>query len=105
VTDLVWADPDPEVLEYGESTRGTSASFGRNPVKRFLAKNDYDLICRGHQIAQEGYEFPFHPEQGVITLFSAADYEESGNSGAILFINQQLQCSFTTISADMVPRK
>jgi serine/threonine-protein phosphatase PP1 catalytic subunit len=107
VTDLVWADPDPDpsVKEYGESMRGTSSSFGIGPVNRFLEDNDYDLICRGHQVVQDGFEFPFHPEQVVITVFSAANYEESGNKGAMMLINESLQCSFTIISPDQIPHQ
>jgi serine/threonine-protein phosphatase PP1 catalytic subunit len=105
VTDLVWADPDPEAEDFGESMRGTSYSFGLAAVNRFLDQNDYDVICRGHQVVQDGFEFPFHPEQVLITLFSAADYEQSQNSGAMMLIDEKLQCSFTVIAPDMIPRK
>ena len=37
--------------------RGVSFIFGEDTVTRFLQNNDLDLICRAHQVVEEGYEF------------------------------------------------
>ena len=34
-----------------------SYTFGSDVVARFLAKHDLDLICRAHQVVEDGYEF------------------------------------------------
>ena len=44
-------------LGWGESDRGVSFTFGRDIVGKFLRKHDLDLICRAHQVVEDGYEF------------------------------------------------
>ena len=44
--DLLWSDPDKDVLGWGENDRGVSWTFGANEVSKFLSKFDLDLICR-----------------------------------------------------------
>ena len=48
--DLLWSDPDKEVMGWGENDRGVSFTFGPEIVSKFLAKHDMDLICRAHQV-------------------------------------------------------
>ncbi|CAN4108826.1 unnamed protein product [Withania somnifera] len=48
--DLLWADPDPRIKGWSDSDRGVSCTFGPDVVAEFLAKNELDLICRGHQV-------------------------------------------------------
>jgi serine/threonine-protein phosphatase PP1 catalytic subunit len=48
--DLLWADPDKDVSEWGENDRGVSFTFGANTINEFLQKHDLDLICRAHQV-------------------------------------------------------
>lgn len=50
--DLLWSDPDSHVQGWGDSDRGVSFTFGPDRVDDFLAKNNLDLICRGHQVNQ-----------------------------------------------------
>jgi serine/threonine-protein phosphatase PP1 catalytic subunit len=97
LSDLLWADPDPEQAEWAKSTRGTSFTYGETVVENFLRKNDFDLICRGHQVVAPGYDFPFAPNQSVLTVFSAPGmYEEYGPvKGALMRVDEALQCSFT----------
>jgi serine/threonine-protein phosphatase PP1 catalytic subunit len=106
--DLVWSDPNPDIDLWEENERGTSYCFGRQPVDDFLTRFDFDLICRAHQAVMGGYEFPFQPDQTVITLFSAPNYcYEYGNKGAILKVDASLFCSFVVFDPvdydDMVP--
>lgn len=53
--DLLWADPDKDVLGWGENDRGVSFTFGADVVAKFLHKHDMDLICRAHQVNTCGY--------------------------------------------------
>jgi serine/threonine-protein phosphatase PP1 catalytic subunit len=53
--DLLWADPDKQIQGWGENDRGVSYTFGPDSVTEFLAKHDLDLICRAHQVVEDGY--------------------------------------------------
>lgn len=53
--DLLWADPEATVKLWGESERGVSYIFGNEVIYSFLRKNDLDLICRAHQVVEDGY--------------------------------------------------
>ena len=62
-------------------------------VARFLEKHDLDLICRAHQVVEDGYEF--FARRQLVTLFSAPNYcGEFDNAGAMMSIDETLMCSF-----------
>jgi hypothetical protein len=91
--DLLWADPDPGVSGWGANDRGTSYVFGQDVISEFLRKFDLDLICRAHQVVEDGYEF--FGKRGLVTLFSAPNYcGEFDNAGAMMSIDETLLCSF-----------
>jgi serine/threonine-protein phosphatase PP1 catalytic subunit len=48
--DLLWADPDKDIVGWGENDRGVSFTFGEDVVAQFLRRHDLDLICRAHQV-------------------------------------------------------
>ena len=92
--DLLWSDPD-ETTDggYGINDRGVSITFGQKVVEEFLKKNDLDLICRAHQVVEQGYEF--FAGRSLVTVFSAPNYcGEFDNSGAMMKIDDNLICSF-----------
>lgn len=91
--DLLWADPDKEIVGWGENDRGVSFTFGTDRVNEFLQKHDLDLICRAHQVVEEGYEF--FAERHLVTIFSAPNYcGEFDNAGAMMSVDESLMCSF-----------
>lgn len=91
--DLLWSDPDREVQGWQENDRGVSFTFGSEIVSRFLNAHDLDLICRAHQVVEDGYEF--FARRQLITLFSAPNYcGEFDNAGAIMSVDETLMCSF-----------
>ncbi|CAN6443945.1 unnamed protein product [Victoria cruziana] len=91
--DLLWADPDKEIEGWGENDRGVSYTFGADKVAEFLEKHDLDLICRAHQVVEDGYEF-FSKRQ-LVTIFSAPNYcGEFDNAGAMMSVDESLMCSF-----------
>lgn len=55
--DLLWADPDKDIVGWGENDRGVSFTFGEDVVAQFLRRHDLDLVCRAHQVVEDGYEF------------------------------------------------
>jgi len=91
--DLLWSDPDKEVAGWGENDRGVSYTFGADVVTKFLNKHDLDLICRAHQVVEDGYEF--FARRQLVTLFSAPNYcGEFDNAGAMMSVDDTLMCSF-----------
>ena len=94
--DLLWSDPEPEVSGWGENDRGVSFTFGADIVKQFLAKHDLDLICRAHQVVEDGYEF--FAKRQLVTLFSAPNYcGEFDNAGSLMSVDETLMCSFQVL--------
>ena len=69
---LLGSDPDKDITGWSENDRGVSFTFGPDVVSRFLQKHDMDLICRAHQVVEDGYEF--FAKRQLVTLFSAPNY-------------------------------
>ncbi|KAF5314553.1 hypothetical protein D9611_007225 [Ephemerocybe angulata] len=91
--DLLWSDPDKDITGWSENDRGVSFTFGPDVVSRFLQKHDMDLICRAHQVVEDGYEF--FAKRHLVTLFSAPNYcGEFDNAGAMMSVDETLLCSF-----------
>lgn len=91
--DLLWSDPDNTITDWGENDRGVSFTFGPDVVSKFLDKFKLDLICRAHQVVEEGYEF--FADRKLVTLFSAPNYcGEFDNAGAMMSVSRSLMCSF-----------
>lgn len=96
LNDLLWSDPSDTAYEWEESERGVSYCFGKRIVKKFLDRNDLDLVCRAHMIVEDGFEF--FGNRTLVTIFSAPNYcGEFDNSGAIMSVNKDLLCSFEVI--------
>ena len=94
--DLLWSDPSDSVVGFGPNERGVSCTFSTKVLEAFLDKNDLDLICRAHQVVEEGYEF--FGEQTLVTIFSAPNYlGEFDNNGAVMLVEKDLLCSFQII--------
>lgn len=94
--DLLWSDPHNRISGWMENDRGISYVFGIDVVECFLLKFGFDLICRAHQVVEEGYQF-FGKEQ-LVTIFSAPNYcGEFNNAGAIMNVDKTLMCSFQAL--------
>mmetsp|Transcript_20639 Transcript_20639/g.22987 ORF Transcript_20639/g.22987 Transcript_20639/m.22987 type:complete len:145 (+) Transcript_20639:436-870(+) len=91
--DLLWSDPEIGAKGWGTNERGISFVFGEKVVNEMLETLDIDLICRAHQVVEDGYEF--FNKRKVVTVFSAPNYcGEFDNSAAIMSIEGDLTCSF-----------
>ena len=91
--DLLWSDPDESSNGFGSNERGVSVVFNGKIVQTFLKNNDLDLICRAHQVVEEGYEF--FADRKLVTVFSAPNYcGEFDNAGAMMSVDENLNCSF-----------
>jgi len=94
--DLLWSDPEKDISGWAENDRGVSFIFGADVVHSFLRKQDMDLICRAHQVVEDGYEF--FAKRQLITLFSAPNYcGEFDNAGAMMTVDETLMCSFKVL--------
>ncbi|XP_031406665.1 serine/threonine-protein phosphatase PP1 isozyme 3-like isoform X1 [Punica granatum] len=91
--DLLWSDPSNDIEGWGPNERGVSCTFGPDRVRAFLREFDLDLICRAHQVVEDGYEF--FANRKLVTVFSAPNYcGEFDNAGAMMSIGENLVCSF-----------
>jgi len=90
--DLVWSDPSDELSDnFGENERNISVTFSKNVVEEFTEKNGLDLICRAHQVVEEGFQF--FAGMKLITIFTAPNYAgEFDNNGGILEVGEDLLC-------------
>ena len=90
----MWSDPDKTLQTgWGLNDRGVSFTFAADVVEKFLKSQDLDLICRAHQVVEDGYEF--FADRHLVTIFSAPNYcGEFNNAGAMMSIDKDLICSF-----------
>ena len=91
--DVLWSDPDATVVGWAPNERGVSYVFGVDVLAQFLQKMDLDIVVRGHQVVEDGYEF--FGRRGLVTVFSAPNYcGEFDNAGAVMNVDENLLCSF-----------
>lgn len=99
LNDLLWSDPSDTALDWEDNERGVSYCFGKAVIQDFLARYDFDLICRAHMVVEDGYEvgphsnvtlcslvvvlilkaftnssFQFWNDRTLVTVFSAPNY-------------------------------
>lgn len=96
ICDLLWSDPNKNVTGWASNERGISVTFGEDVVQQFLEEFDLDLVCRAHQVVEDGYEF--FSKRGLVTIFSAPNYcGEFDNAGGMMSIDENLMCSFQVL--------
>ena len=97
--DLLWSDPEKEKEGWLANSRGISVTFGKKELKGFLGEQDFDLVCRAHQVVEDGYEF--FGDRQLVTVFSAPNYcGQFDNCGAFMKINENLVCSFFVLKPE-----
>ena len=91
--DILWSDPESNQKSWNDNDRGVSYTFNEKVLTKFLDNNNLDLLCRAHQVVEEGYEF--FGDKELVTIFSAPNYcGEFDNSAAIMSVDENLMCSF-----------
>ena len=105
--DLMWSDPD-DIEAWVISTRGAGYIFGWKVVNEFNRINDLNLICRAHQLVNEGFKYWFK-EKNLVTVWSAPNYcYRCGNKASILKLGPKLEQNFELFDvnekSDKVPQ-
>jgi serine/threonine-protein phosphatase PP1 catalytic subunit len=92
--DILWSDPKKDIVGWSfDEKRKCSYYFGPDVIRKFLEDHDLNLICRGHEFVEGGYEFTAN--NGLVTIFSAPGYMgKYSNKGAIMLVDENLKCSF-----------
>jgi len=95
--ELLWSDPAP-FPGRSPSKRGVGIAFGPDVTQQFLQTNGLELVIRSHEVKEEGYLVEANGK--LITVFSAPNYcDSTGNKGAIIKLNSDMQPNFITFSA------
>ncbi|CEF64697.1 Serine/threonine-protein phosphatase PP1-beta catalytic subunit [Strongyloides ratti] len=103
VCDLLWSDPDSSASGFTANARGISYLFGTNVVLKTLEDLNLELICRAHQVVQDGYEF--FANKRLVTIFSAPHYcGQFSNNAAYMEINEDLLCNFVILKPSIKMR-
>ena len=105
--DLMWSDPD-EIEAWVISARGAGYVFGWKVVNEFNRINDLTLVCRAHQLVNEGYKYWFK-DKNLVTVWSAPNYcYRCGNKASILKLGPKLEQNFELFDvnekSDKVPQ-
>jgi hypothetical protein len=95
--DLLWSDPNPDADGWEVNERGVSFKFGKDVVEEFCKQFDVDLICRAHQVVEDGYEF--FADMKLVTVFSAPNYGgDFTNAAAMIRVSEDLACSIAKMN-------
>jgi len=91
--DVLWSDPD-EKPGWGQSPRGAGYTFGRDITEAFNNRNGLKMICRAHQLVDQGYDWSH--EKGCVTIFSAPNYcYRCGNLASLMEMDEKGNYDFT----------
>ncbi|EAY14972.1 Ser/Thr protein phosphatase, putative [Trichomonas vaginalis G3] len=98
LANILWSDPNGLIDTWGPNERGTTVCWGPIAAKKFMQTSGMTTIIRGHQLAMNGYDFPFGSDKSVITIFTASKYAgQCNNKAAFLIINANSEILFSIL--------
>ncbi|KAL0215693.1 hypothetical protein P9112_007877 [Eukaryota sp. TZLM1-RC] len=98
ISDLLWADPDPDHEGFRQSPRGAGWIFGEDVLNRFLHYNGLEHVVRAHQLCPNGFMLMF--DDRLTTVWSAPNYMgRCGNVATVLELSDDLEMSFNEFEA------
>uniref|UniRef100_A0A8L8KYH1 Serine/threonine-protein phosphatase n=1 Tax=Heligmosomoides polygyrus TaxID=6339 RepID=A0A8L8KYH1_HELPZ len=101
INDMLWADPDLNILDWRTSSRGSGFAFGSHVIDDFCERFGLELIVRAHQMCLDG--FWVTPNRRLLTLFSAPMYcNLYRNAGTVLEVDDQLRCRLISMMPESV---
>jgi serine/threonine-protein phosphatase PP1 catalytic subunit len=88
LSDLLWSDPNKRVQGWDDGCgRGIGWKFGPDIVTAFVTKHNFSMICRSHQVVDDGYELS--TDGRLITIYSEANHLGSyENKGCMMSVNK-----------------
>jgi hypothetical protein len=89
---MLWSDPDQSQPGISKNTsRGAGLYLGIDKIEQWMKNYDITTFIRSHQCVQFGYELLAleDPSKKVITVFSSANYRQSGNDGAVIILSKK----------------
>lgn len=99
--DIVWADPQKNIEDWGNGRRATSCSFGVTPLLEFFERSNITGMIRGHECVKEGYLYSLGEDVNFVTLFSAPNYGNTQNKAAVLLIDEDGKYNFQTFGPSL----
>ncbi|WEJ93268.1 Putative serine/threonine protein phosphatase [Yamadazyma tenuis] len=102
MADLVWSDPDPEILDFKLSPRGAGYLFGSDVMHKFCHDNSLVQLLRAHQLCNEGYVSYWRGK--CVTVWSAPNYcYRCGNKASVLEISHSNFDTGSTEKREVLP--
>lgn len=92
IEEMLWSDPTQDGTNgVFRSERGSGIEFGPDVALAWLTKIGCNLLVRSHECIEDGCEkMPIKTKKtrklkfGIYTIFSASNYSEGDNQGAVL---------------------
>ena len=112
-SDLLWSDPYEEFAGFRPNQRGAGTLFGIEVVDEFCKRNGIDLIVRSHQLAENGYHYPFkdktnkkEAEMKLVTIWSVPNYcYRCNNKACFMKVDEKLNQTFEYFDHDVIGGK
>lgn len=97
IVDLLWAECDTKIDDWRPGPNNLSILFGEKALNEFIQKFNLKMVCRGHEVADDGICYQFSPNNSLLTIFSASKFRLiHNNKAAIVQFNENLEFEVVT---------